>query len=162
MFYVLIHMNSDLFHFTYFLVKNAFNIQFPTYLTLAMADTRGSHCYRHTRKEWPNTCTHTYKDSNTGNQKKHLPKKEGTKQTKTKTWKGRGGKKKRKRGGEKRGDKMGINWTELNWWKAEECGYQGGKELIPIMLDRHEYFQSFITGKQDKQHKKRQSLSEAK
>jgi len=30
------------------------------YLALSLADTHGSYCYRHTRKEWPNTHTNIY------------------------------------------------------------------------------------------------------
>ena len=40
-------------------------------MTLSLADTHGSYCYRHTGKEWPNTHTCTYEDTHTKKIKKH-------------------------------------------------------------------------------------------
>jgi len=99
-FYILIHMHSYLFHFICFLVKNILNIQNFTYLTLSLANTHGSYNYRHARKRWPNTCTHTF----THKKQKQRKQKEVNRQ------KGVGGEEKKKGAGggdrERRGERV--------------------------------------------------------
>jgi len=72
----------------HFLVPKKTRIVVSIYVTLSLAYTHESYCYRHTGKQWPNTHTHTYEDTHT------IQNKEENKKTQRQQKVG-GGKKKR-------------------------------------------------------------------
>jgi len=48
-FYMLTYMNFNLFPFIHVLVKDVFNIQHLTHLTLSLADVQEPYCHHHTK-----------------------------------------------------------------------------------------------------------------